>query len=177
MYEDRVRHEIVSTEYQKQYFYSGKNIISGTKDSEGVIQEYNSLGLITHYKSPDYEYWKTYDSKGRLLSLKYGNGVKEEYSYNDYDDLGIGKSSDKDYEYEFIKDENGNELYHSGLNKKGYTIWREYDSHGNITMEIKWPNYSVFVRKDYARYNYYVYEYYPNGTMKSKKFYYMEVMN
>lgn len=175
-----------------KYDIFGNVIYSKNDSGETVLYncEYDKKGNLVHCKSNGStaeEFWNEYDDNGKLIHKKYASGNESWYKY-DSSGNQIYEKNDKgdEYFYEYVSDEywgdylshikgsDGSESYieynhtregykkhvKSRVNNMNLDVWSEYDSSDCLI-------HTVFGLGEL----WYEYEFYPDGTIKTRRTY------
>ena len=181
-----------SFDNREYYYYDKKGNLIHEKEEMSAIPglveatthdryyEYDSNGYCTHFMRVDSdgkvysEEWYEFDKNGNLIYQKRTDNMPNDPTsttekWYEYDNAGNvvyekSKTTGSSYIYEawFKYDKYGNIIYEKNSTGNEYSYYHEYDKYGNILYtETKYSDGSIGER-------YYEYEYYKNGTIKSK---------
>lgn len=171
-------------EIEEFYEYNTKGLLISVKTTDGIQEKYEydeNNNLIHFYKINGKEEWYEYNSQGQKIRMKCSSG-DEEYEYDSKGNLihKINYYINSNRIFYETKNEYDNEgrLIHS-FTTPDYESWYEYDSHGNqihykSDFGEQWFEYDENDHMTYYKFgdgieNWYDYEYYPNGRVKTMK--------
>lgn len=143
------------------FSYDGLNRLvykQNSKDGKknGVQISYDKLGQTRQMADASGTTIFDYDSLGRLTTINYGNGIRQNYSYDKADrisNLVVTQGSAKEINLGYQYDKVGRL---TRVNNNGKSVNYKYDAAGKLMEEL---NGVTGVKSEY--------QYYPSGSMKS----------